>query len=77
MQLGVELVASSRRYDDAANTRAMGGYGIVNLTARVAGSPRTSRCSCAPTTCSTGDYELAADYSTGGARVFGGVRWQL
>ena len=32
VQLGVEFVASSLRYDDAANTVKMGGYGIVNLT---------------------------------------------
>ena len=23
------------------------------------------------------NYQLAADFSTGGAQVFGGVRWQL
>ena len=23
------------------------------------------------------NYELAADFSTGGARIFGGVRWRL
>ena len=32
VQLGVEFVASSLRYDDAENLRKMGGYGIVNLT---------------------------------------------
>ena len=31
-QVGVEVVASSLRYDDAANIVKMGGYGIVNLT---------------------------------------------
>ncbi len=32
VQLGLEFIASSLRYDDAANTVKMGGYGIVNLT---------------------------------------------
>jgi vitamin B12 transporter len=74
--LGVEFVASSRRYDDAENTRPMGGYGIVNLTAEWPVSSNV-------TLFLRGDnvfdknYELAADYSTGGARVFGGVRWRL
>jgi vitamin B12 transporter len=74
--LGAEVVASSERFDDAENTRRMGGYAILNLTAEwplphgvtlfVRGDNVFDR-----------HYELAADYSTGGARVFGGVRWQL
>ena len=31
-QVGLELVASSLRYDNPANTIKMGGYGILNLT---------------------------------------------
>ena len=74
--LSAELSASSKRYDDAANTRAMAGYGIVNLTAEwtagrgitlfLRGDNVLDR-----------DYELAADYSTGGAQVFAGVRWAM
>jgi vitamin B12 transporter len=75
VQLGSEVVASSLRYDDAANLRAMGGYGIVNLTLEwpfARGFTLLLR----------GDnvfdknYQLAADYSTGGATVFAGIRWQ-
>jgi vitamin B12 transporter len=75
VQLGVEYIASSLRYDNAANTIKMGGYGIVNLTVDwpfakgwtllVRGNNVLDK-----------DYELAADYSTGGATVFAGVRWQ-
>ncbi len=75
VQLGVEFVASSLRYDDAANLVKMGGYGIVNLTVDwpfakgwsllVRGNNVFDK-----------NYQLAADYSTGGATVFAGLRWQ-
>jgi len=75
VQLGVEYVASSLRYDDAENLRKMGGYGIVNLTVNwpfakgwsllVRGNNVFDK-----------NYQLAADFSTGGAQVFAGVRWQ-
>ncbi|MEO8507198.1 MAG: TonB-dependent receptor [Betaproteobacteria bacterium] len=75
VQLGVEFVASSLRYDDAANMVTMGGYGIVNLTADwpiakgwsllVRGNNVFDK-----------NYQLAADYSTGGVTVFAGLRWQ-
>ena len=76
VQLGVELVAASRRFDDAANTRAMGGYGIVNLTAQWPVAANVALFVRADNVLDR-HYEIAADYSTGGARVFGGVRWQL
>ena len=47
-----EVVASTERYDDAANMRRIGGYGVVNLAAEWR-SPRQRRCSSAATTCST------------------------
>ncbi len=75
VQLGVEYVASSLRYDDAANTIKMGGYGIVNLTVDwpfakgwtllVRGNNVFDK-----------SYELAAELFDGGATVFAGVRWQ-
>ena len=74
--LGVEFVASSRRYDDAENTRAMGGYGLVNVTAEWPVSANVALFLRADNLFDR-NYELAADYSTGGARVFGGVRWHL
>ncbi|MCC6196557.1 MAG: TonB-dependent receptor [Burkholderiales bacterium] len=74
VQAGVELVASSLRYDDAANTRKMGGYAIVNATLEwpfakgwslfVRGNNVFDK-----------NYQLAADYSTGGAQVLAGVRF--
>jgi len=53
----------------------MGGYGILNLTLQwpfakglsllVRGNNVFNK-----------NYQLAADYSTGGAQVFAGLRWQ-
>jgi vitamin B12 transporter len=75
VQLGVEFIASSQRFDDAANLVKMGGYGIVNVTAEwpfergwsllVRGNNVFDK-----------NYQLAADFSTGGAQVFAGLRWQ-
>jgi vitamin B12 transporter len=76
VQLGAEFVASSYRYDDAANTRKMGGYGILNLTAQwmvIKGVALFIRAD----NVFDKNYELAADYSTGGAQVFAGVRWSM
>ena len=74
LTLGAEWIASSERYEDAGNSVRMSGYGIVNLTldwrfargwtAFVRGNNVTDR-----------DYRFSADYSTGGATVFAGVRW--
>ncbi len=76
VRLGAEVVASSHRFDDAANTVRLGGYGMLNLTAEwtvargvtlfLRGDNVFDR-----------DYQLVADYSTGGARWFGGVRWAM
>ena len=76
VSLTAEWVGSSARYDDAENLRRLGGYGIVNLavewplahgvTLFVRGDNVFDK-----------NYEVAADYATGGARVFVGARWQL
>jgi vitamin B12 transporter len=75
VQLGLEFVASSLRYDDAADAVKMGGYGVVNLTVEwpfakgltllVRGNNILNK-----------NYQLAADYATGGATVFANLRWQ-
>ena len=75
VQLGMEYVASSLRYDDAANLVRMGGYGIVNLTADWPFAPGWSLLVRGNNVFAK-NYQLAADFSTGGAQVFAGVRWQ-
>jgi vitamin B12 transporter len=75
LRVGAELIASSERFDDAANTRRMGGYATVNLTADyalAAGWTLFARFDNALDK----HYELAADYNTPGASVFAGVRYR-
>ena len=75
LQLGAEFIASSLRYDDAADTVKMGGYGILNVTVEWPFAKGFS-------VLLRGDnvfnknYQLAADYAMGGATVFAGIRWQ-
>ena len=75
VQLGVEYVASSMRYDDAANRVRMGGYGIVNVTVEwpfFKGWSLFAR----GNNVFDKNYQLASGYSTGGAQFFAGVRFQ-
>jgi vitamin B12 transporter len=75
-RLTMEIAGSSERFDDAENTRRLGGYGLVNLAVEWALDARTTLFVRGDNVFDK-DYELAADFSTGGARVFGGVRWRL
>ena len=73
--IGAELIASSARFDDAANTRRMGGYAIVSVTADYMlgrGWTLFGRLDNALDK----HYELVADYNTAGASVFAGVRYR-
>jgi vitamin B12 transporter len=71
-----ETVASSERFDDAENARRLGGYAIVNVVIEWTATPQTVLFLRADNVFDR-PYELAADFATGGARVFGGVRWRL
>ena len=71
-----EGVLSSERFDDAENARRLGGYGLVNLVVEWSVNPATTLFVRADNVFDR-HYELAADFATGGARVFGGVRWRL
>lgn len=75
-RIGVELVASSHRFDDAANTVRLPGYAIVNLTAEWSLLPSLTVFARADNVFDV-DYQLAADYETGGATVSAGLRWRL
>jgi vitamin B12 transporter len=75
VQLGLEFVASSLRYDDAADTVKMGGYGIVNLTAEWPFAKGFSLLLRGGNVFNK-NYQLSADFSTGGATLYAGLRWQ-
>ena len=75
VQVGVEYVASSARYDDVANLVRMGGYGIVNLTLDWPVGKGWTLFARGNNVFDK-NYQLAADFSTGGAQFFAGVRFQ-
>jgi len=75
VQLGLEFVASSLRYDDAADTVKMGGYGIVNLTAEWAFAKGFTLLLRGNNVLNK-NYQLAADFATGGSTVYASLRWQ-
>ena len=73
VRVGVELIGSSLRYDDAANSVRMGGYAIVNLTAEWALGQGITLFARAGNVFDK-NYELAAGFATGGATLFAGMR---
>ena len=75
LQLGVQASATSARFDDAANTRRMGGYAIVNLTAEYTLATRWTLFAFLGNAFDK-HYELAADYNTPGANIFAGLRYR-
>ena len=76
VRVGLEVLASSLRYDDAENRVQMGGYAVVNLTAEWALGRDVTLFARAGNVLDK-NYELAAGYATGGATVFAGVRAQI
>jgi vitamin B12 transporter len=74
-QLVVELIASSYRYDDAENSRRLGGYAIVNVAVEWPVGHGVTLLARADNAFDK-DYALAYGFATGGARAFVGVRWQ-
>jgi len=73
LRVGAEVVASSARFDDAANTRRMGGYALLNLTAEYRFGNRWTIFARLDNALDK-HYELAADFKTAGANAFVGVR---
>jgi vitamin B12 transporter len=76
VRVSAELVGSSQRFDDAQNLRRLGGYGLVDLAIEWTMNASTTFFVRADNVLDH-HYELAADFATGGARVFGGLRWRL
>ena len=72
--LGAEVQASALRYDDAANTRSLGGYALLNLSAT---TQLTRELGLVARIDNVGDkdYQLARTYATGGRRGYVGLKW--
>lgn len=72
--LGAEVQASGRRFDDAANTQALGGYALVNLYAgkRLA---RDYQLLARIDNLAGKDYQLARGYASAGRTVYLSVQW--
>ena len=76
LQTGAEWLLSGERYDDAANRRRLGGYGLLNLHASWrldGGFSLLARVNNA----ADKRYELARFYGTGGRSWFAGLRYEL
>ena len=72
--LGAEWQASSHRWDNAANTRRLAGYGIVNLYASTT-LARDWQVLARLDNLGDRDYQLAHGYATPGRSLFVGLRW--
>ena len=72
--LGAEVQSSGRRFDDAANTRVLGGYTLLNL---VASTQLTRDLSLVARLDNVGakDYMLARGYATAGRTGYLGLKW--
>ena len=78
LELGGEIVASGKRFDDAANTRKLDGYALVNLTANYKVAPEWS-INARANNIFDKEYTLATQfgtpYETPGANLFVGLRY--
>lgn len=71
---GVELQGSGARFDDAANTRRLGGYGLLNLYAAYQFA-RDWSVLARWNNATDKNYEVARTYATPGASFFAGIRY--
>jgi vitamin B12 transporter len=73
-KLGSELLAYGSRFDNAANTVELGGYGVVNIFATRKVNKDVSVVLRANNVFDK-DYQLANNFNTQGRSFFAGVRW--
>jgi len=73
-QLGAEAQFSGKRFDDAANTRVLGGYTLLNLSAS---TPIAKDWSVLARVDNLADksYEVARTYATAGRTLYVGLKW--
>lgn len=72
--IGAEVRAAGRRYEDAANTQALGGYGVVNLYASKA-LTRELSLEARIDNIADKQYELARYYASAGRNLLVTLRW--
>ena len=72
--VGAEWQASGKRYDNAANTNRLAGYGVVNLYAS-ATLAREWTLLARVDNVGDRDHQLARGYATPGRNFFVGLRW--
>ena len=72
--LGAEWQAVSHRFDDAANTKQLPGYGVVNLYASTT-IAREWQLLARLDNLANRDYQLARGYATPGRTFYLGLRW--
>ncbi len=72
--LGAEAQFSGRRFDDAANTRVLSGYTLVNLSASTP-IARDWTLLARVDNLSDRQYELARTFATAGRSFYAGVKW--
>jgi vitamin B12 transporter len=76
IELGAELQASGSRFDDAANTNRLGGYGLLNLYTTWRVAPDWSLLLRLDNALDQG-YELARNYGTAGRSWFAALRYGI
>jgi vitamin B12 transporter len=74
LKAGVEVELSGDRFENAANSIRLGGYGLVNLYATYAFTGDWSAL-VRWNNVTDKQYDLARNYATPGAKVFAGVRY--
>ena len=73
--LGADVVAASRRLDDAANLNELGGYAVLNLRAAYRLSPQWQAFA-TMANATDRDYATALDYVQQGRLVMLGLRFR-
>lgn len=83
-QWGTEITGASTRYNDAANTKVMQGYALVNLTANYRLNPEWKLEARANNIFDknyvlayTGNAANSVQYNTAGSNLFVGLRYQM
>ena len=76
VKVGAEAVLSGERFDDAANARRLGGYGLLNLYTTWQVTPDVSLLLRLNNVADKG-YELARNYGTSGRTWFAALRYGI